>query len=298
MRRLPPLGALPAFEAVARLGSVTAAAEELGRTQGAVSKKLKALGEDIGAPLFERDGGGLRLTPAGARFRDAVADALDRIAAARRDAISGAAAPALAVGLSATFAMRWLTPRLSGFYERHPGAEVQLYMAGRAELRDVDLVVTYDRLEFALSQERTLRSIGDVDFGVVAAPGYALEPTARGVRVAERIEVDRPSSRRWDRWAELSGVAVEAEKHTSYPHTFLGIEAARAGLGVALVERRLVERDLADGGLTAPLGWRRIEGGLGVVLPGLRAPHPLFEPFLAWLEEAARDDGSSSAPVR
>ncbi len=79
MRRLPPLSSLRAFEAVARLGSVTKAADEIGRTHGAVSRQLRSLQEAFGAPLFEKDGTGPRLNRAGLRLAETVREAIEEI---------------------------------------------------------------------------------------------------------------------------------------------------------------------------------------------------------------------------
>ncbi|MEO0916331.1 MAG: LysR family transcriptional regulator, partial [Pseudomonadota bacterium] len=76
MRKLPPLSALPAFEATVRLGSVNAAARELGRTHGAISKQLQHLAEDIGGGLFEKDGTGIRPTERGLRLGHVASTAL------------------------------------------------------------------------------------------------------------------------------------------------------------------------------------------------------------------------------
>src|SRR4028118_1003864 len=82
MRRLPPLAAVRAFEAAARAENFTAAAAELGMTQAAVSYQVKSLEDRLGAPLFVRDKGRVRLTPLGARLLPALSGAFDAIEAA------------------------------------------------------------------------------------------------------------------------------------------------------------------------------------------------------------------------
>ena len=105
MRRLPPLTALPAFEATARLGSVRAAAEELGRTPGAVSKQLRHLAEDLGTALFEREGTGLQLTEEGARLLRVTGRSLDALDEEAQRLRMQAGGRAIEVALSATFAI-------------------------------------------------------------------------------------------------------------------------------------------------------------------------------------------------
>ena len=79
MRRLPPLASVRAFEAAARTENFTAAAAELGMTQAAVSYQVKSLEERLGAPLFVREQGRVRLTPLGARLLPALSSAFDAI---------------------------------------------------------------------------------------------------------------------------------------------------------------------------------------------------------------------------
>src|SRR5215472_12675475 len=118
-RTLPPLNALKAFEAAARLGSFKEAAAELSVTHGAVSQQVRLLEEWLGSPaLFRRSVRRVVLTPAGAALLAEFAPALDRISAAvqqhrkRRDEPPVAV---LSVNALATFSLRWLLPRMNRF---------------------------------------------------------------------------------------------------------------------------------------------------------------------------------------
>ncbi len=146
-RRLPPLAALRAFEATARLGSVTRAAEELGRTHGAVSRQIHALQDAAGLALFEKAGTGLRLNAEGEALRHSVAAALDGLEAGWAALREAAGGPALHVACSASFAMRWLVPRLPGFYRAQPALRLRLSMTTARALRHegADLVIAWDR---------------------------------------------------------------------------------------------------------------------------------------------------------
>lgn len=93
-RHLPPLGSLKAFEAVARLGSVTKAADAMGRTHGAVSRQLRQLQDALGAPLFDKDGVGIRLNADGRAFLQDVTPALDQLEAAFQALSQATAHPA------------------------------------------------------------------------------------------------------------------------------------------------------------------------------------------------------------
>src|SRR5688572_2947570 len=116
---LPPLSALRAFEAAARLGSFTKAAEELAMTQAAVSYQVKVLEERLGVALFARVGRGVELTSAGRRMSLQVSEAFGLL----RIAVAGSAhasARALQITAAPTLAANWLVPRLGSFEQRHP----------------------------------------------------------------------------------------------------------------------------------------------------------------------------------
>lgn len=126
-RNLPPLAALKAFEATARLGSLTAAAAELFVTHGAVSRHIRALEDWAGASLFERRGKRLKLTEAGRHYRDEVGLAFDGIAAATEKFRASTGKPRqLTINALPTFAMRWLLPRLARFQQAEPQVELRL----------------------------------------------------------------------------------------------------------------------------------------------------------------------------
>src|SRR5215467_8181113 len=126
VRRLPPLNALRAFEAVARSNSVTRAAEELSVTQGAVSQQVKALEATLGVKLFNRERQRLKITPAGRDYLNVVREALDHIAAGTERLMQRQNAGVLAVSTSLDFAAKWLVHRLARFAEAHPGIDLRV----------------------------------------------------------------------------------------------------------------------------------------------------------------------------
>jgi DNA-binding transcriptional LysR family regulator len=291
MRRLPPLAALPAFEATARLGSMTAAAAELGRTHSAVSKQVRHLQQALGTTLFERDGAGLRLTPDGEAYRKAVALALDALERAGSEIGPAAGAPTVTVKCSTALAARWLIPRLPGFQALRPEVDLRLVMsAGGARFArdgaDCDVILSWDRLSHPLDEltaamgpDAVVTALGDAEIGPVAAPGLALRREGAGWRVPTLIDHDE-APELWARWREAAGVGIDAPSRASFPSTSLCIEAAVAGMGVALAERRLVDRDLESGALTAPCGFARWPGGFVGVRAG-RAGRAA-DAFLRW----------------
>ncbi len=292
MRDLPPLSSLKAFDAVARLGSVGRAADELGRTHGAVSKQLRTLQEHLGASLFDKAGTGLKLNTRGVELAQVVGQALDRLGDGYARLAAEARAPSVHVACSATFAMRWLAPHLAGFSRAHPEVRVRLSMTSAREMlsEDADLVIAWDRRAYSAEDRARAIPLGEVRFGPVCAPGYPLQMVGRGVaRAPSRIVHDFTTSA-WDDWTALSDVRIEGAKDLSFPHTHLCLEVAMQGLGVALIERRLVTQELASGRLTAPYGFIAFREGLAAI-PTARRPLPRgAKVFLDWLaQELARD---------
>lgn len=315
MRRLPPLSSLRAFEATARLNSVTRAAAELGRTHGAVSRQLRSLQEAAGVPLFDKAGTGLRLNPRGEALLRSVAGALDQLEQGWQPLLQAARGPAVHVACSATFAMRWLVPHLPGFYRAHPGLRLQLSMTSARELRHegADLAIAWDRLSYPAADQARAIPLASVAFGPVCVPGYpvtgqsVLPGTGQSVppgtgqtippgtgqtvlRMPVRIDHDF-TARAWEAWQAASGRSVQAAGELRFPHTHLCLEAALAGLGVALVERRLVRDELAQGRLVAPCGFVPFAEGLAAVPLSERAASPAAQAFIAWLRGALAEAG-------
>lgn len=288
--RLPPLSTLRAFEAVARLGSVSRAADELGRTHGAVSKQLRALHEDAGLPLFEKVGTGLRANADGRRLAAVVAEALDALSEGYDQIVRQARSPAVHVACSATFAMGWLVPHLPEFSGDHPEVRIRLSMTSAREMReerDADVTVLWDRSGYSAEDQARAIRLADSRFGVVAAPGYPATLARSRLAAPCRILHDH-TSRAWDRWAELARVEVVTPTTLSFPHTHLCLGAAVARMGIAVVEHRLAAADLSTGRLVEVGGFVGFEDGFAAIPHRTKAMSPQAQLFVDWLGEALR----------
>ncbi len=133
-RRLPPLGALRAFEVAARHESFAKAAAELSVTPAAVSQQVRLLEADLGVSLFRRLPRGLALTPAGRSVLPELGQAFAHLARAVEGVRGGSLVGPLVVSVIPSFAGRWLVPRLGGFVAAYPEIEITV----RSELRNVD----------------------------------------------------------------------------------------------------------------------------------------------------------------
>lgn len=243
-RRLPPLHAVRAFEAAARHLSVRRAAEELAVTPGAVSRHVRALEEQLGKPLFLRRSTGLVLTTAGEALALATREGLDLIA----DAASGLKLRRLrrlSVGVYGFFASRVLLPLWPELRATHRDLEIDLHTS----LNPLDLLPgRYDAV-IAVSD-------ADPRAGLVTRP---LVPIATvpvcAPRWLKKGPVDfasvpllhaRPRPEDWRRWLDHAGLAhVPVQGGSSFESIGLAIEAAAAGLGVAIAIEALLPPDLS-----------------------------------------------------
>ncbi|WP_377293832.1 LysR substrate-binding domain-containing protein [Rhizobium sp. SG2393] len=287
MRRLPPLSALPAFEATARLGSLTAAAEELGRTHGAISKQIAHLAEDLGGDLFEKQGARLKLTSRGERLNRAARVMLDELHALSQSLRAERDTHALDIVSSGTLAARWLIPILPNFYARHPDIEIKLRVTGPHVLQphEFDVVISYDRLRGPL-EEGEPTPVGDTTYGPVCAPGYLLQERDGGWHAPVRL-TQSGAFQIWGAWAALTGVSISADREVELMHQTLALESAAAGLGIAMAERRLVASDLATGRLVAPAGFVTVKDGLHAHVTARAKARKVTRLFLDWLKDEA-----------
>lgn len=259
--RLPPLSALRFFEAAGRHLSFKKAAEELNITPGAVSHGIAALEQALGAPLFVRETRKLTLTPEGADFLPYVAEAFSLIAIGARRLPGHAGGRPIAVSCAPTFASRWLLPRLAAFRERWPGVQVTVNTSSRRVGFPVDGFDLAIRLSRASQAGESWCRLFSERFLPVCAPALrarVVDGDGRfDPRAAPLIHVTSVSED-WAAWAAAAGVDWVAppdgeggEGGLRVDTIQLALDAAVAGLGVALGRRPFVDRELAEGALVA-----------------------------------------------
>jgi len=301
-RRLPPLNALRAFEACARLGSTVAAAAELGVTHGAISKQVALLERWVGMPLFDRGGGRLTPTPEAGRYAAALASALELVERSTEVLrATGTDLPRL-VRLTTTgsVASLWLVPRLAAFRAANPGVEVwvsesrELVPLGRPG--GPELALRLGRGPWAGVRAEPLMTDDAV---VVAAPSAAARLRAPEDLARVTLLHDEDPRLSWQLWLEASGLGRPAWGHRG-PRLADGglvLQAARAGQGAALTRRRLASALLRTGALVQPFPTRVPLGpSYWLVLPPRGTPLSAAARALAgWLRETARQEESGAA---
>lgn len=298
VRRLPPLNALRAFDAAARHQSFKEAAAELGLTHGAVSYQIRQLEDWLGPPeLFARGNRRVALTPAGRAFQGEVAAALGRIAAAAgRHAEEGSKARRriLTVNALATFALRWLLPRLGDFRRSHPAVDVRLSTSSEpvdslAELHDVvirrgpDSFHGYVAEPFLTEHRLPVCSPAALRRHRLRRPGDLANHTLLHAATQPRL---------WPDWLALAGLRdVEPAGELVLDHNYLALQAAIDGLGVAIGPTALVASDLAAGRLVAPFSSPVLPSrSYCAYVPEGAGTDPAIRDFCAWLRRIGAAD--------
>lgn len=295
-RQIPPLTALRAFEAAARLGSFRAAAEELNITQSAVSHQIAGLEERLGAALFRRTARRVELTEAGGLYYPFLRDAFDRISQGTELVLRAAKSDDLMVQVYVTVAVRWLVPRLHDFQATNP-----------------DILVRFNTSHFHWHFDPSTADLGMVCTGETDDPAYHYTFLAEARLVAvcspalaqAGIGLRQPAdlvnhaqlqlfnkAEDWQAWLQAAGVpnlrGRTAPKFDSY---LLALEAALDGQGVALAPHFLVAEDLKSGRLVAPFNITcKQPGGWYLICMKERAQEPRIKRFTAWLQQQIKAD--------
>ncbi|MEI8699387.1 LysR substrate-binding domain-containing protein [Mesorhizobium sp. ISC15] len=278
------LNGLRAVETVARLGSLSAAASELNVSASAVSQQVKRTEEQLGQALFERTASGLVLTEFGTVFTARLGAGFRELAQAVALADETSECT-LVVSVAPAFASKWLLPRLSRHFARHPNVLLRIDASGRiADLdhSDIDIGIRMGdgkwpgvRAELLLAQE-----VFPVCAPSIAARLKSIQDLAQICAIT-----DERSMISWDSWFEAAGVKpVTFLKGARFTDPMLCLESAIAGHGVMLAWQLLTADALTDGRLVAPFGVRA-ESGLGYWLVTAKTESRKVRDFKIWIRE-------------
>ncbi|MDO8280031.1 MAG: transcriptional regulator GcvA [Burkholderiaceae bacterium] len=298
-----PLNALRVFESVARHLSCTKAAEELNVSPAAVSQQLRALEASIGVVLFHRKNRRLVLTSEAERCIPELTEGFSRLAAAVGNLRGDQSHTRLTVSVAPSFGLKWLMPRLHRFYEAHP--EIDLWVSSTPanvnfSKDKVDLAVRFGSGKFPevyaiplmpltlfpvcspkLVDEGRLKVMDDVRHHVLLHD--------------ESVAKDR-GSLSWARWCQVNKVrGVDTDRGPRLDHSYLVIDAAIAGRGIAMGRSALVIDDIRAGRLVKPFaGVQTTEFGYYVVRPDNPRPAMKIGLFTSWLKAQVAEDEKSA----
>ncbi len=289
MRRLPPLPALIAFEAAARLGSFLRAGEELSITPSAVSHRIKALERWLGSSLFLRRPRAIALTPEGAGYLADVSRALQSIEQASQRLAADSGTP-LRVSVAPALGAKWLAPQLPSFQAAHPQIELRLSTATSLEpvvRGEADLAIRYGRPPWPGLASRKLR---EETLVTVCRPGFAVNgralATPDDLRHAALL---RHPLLDWAGWFAAAGIDdPPTARGAQFDDAMMMLEAAAAGAGVALIAASLAAPYLAAGTLLEPFGIRSPGKAYYAVASRENLQWPEVQLLVRWLQDCAR----------
>jgi LysR family transcriptional regulator, glycine cleavage system transcriptional activator len=292
-RFLPSMTALSALESIYRLGSVTAAAEELALSQSAVSKQLLTLEAALGVSLASREGNRLRLSPAAQSYAAEIREALARIGQASMRLSVNPTGGSLSLAILPTFGMRWLMPRLPRFAESHP--EITIHMGTRLArfnfaAEGFDAAIHYGAADWPGCAHLKLRAETVLP---VCAPALLTRHTV--ARPSDLLGLPllhiqtRPTA--WADWLAHWGVKSAVPHGTLHDQFSTITQAAIHGLGVALLPDYLADAPMARGELVP--AWGGATPALGaywLVWPKEKSQDPALRQFCDWLASEAETE--------
>ncbi|MDR3474264.1 MAG: LysR substrate-binding domain-containing protein [Devosia sp.] len=291
-RRLPPLAMLRAFDAVARLGSIRAAATDLSVTHTAVSRQVHVLEDFLSLRLIDAGPRGSRLTEEGRVYAAAIARAFDIIAAATAELNPDPDGRILTIWCAPGFAARWLTPRLPALQALIPGVDIVLKAASRRPdfaHGEADLEIRWD---VAAETEWPSLELARPRLLPVASPAFAAaHPVTSPADLARLPLIHEDSREQWQSWLTAAGVTLT--KPLDGPRlgqASLAIDAAIAGHGVALAPSLIARDDIASGRLKQLLATDIRLGSYRIVIPEDRWSAPAVARVRDWLKANLSDD--------
>lgn len=273
---LPPLNALRAFEAVARLGSLKQAASELHVTHGAISRQVRQLEEQLGLALLAKEGRGVKLTDAGLRLRDAASDAFERLRSTCAELQRQTAEAPFVLGCPGSLLARWFIPRLDRLNRELPELRLQLSASeGELDPRRPGLDATLWYAEPPWPADMRVFELAAERIGPVLSPYHPRCTDLRGAPPSAVLDetllhtASRPQA--WPNWARQQGLdPARLRLGQSFEHLYFLLEAALAGLGVAIAPQQLVADDLRQRRLLAPWGFVETRARLALWVPARR----------------------------
>jgi len=292
---LPSISMLASFDAAARTGSASEAANELNVTHGAVSRQIRALETQLGVQLFLRSAHGLELTEVGKRYAADIRSVIASLHSASLKIITDPKGSTINLAVLPTFGTRWLIPRLPDFLERHPEITVNFVsLVGLApdKTTGIDVAISYDGLEWPGADSEFL--IGQRAYPVCSPSllnGHDRSSAAPLQDIPLLALKNRP--RAWVDWFAQGVVDYPAANVTMECEQVAALtQAAVAGLGAALLPPFLIQSELERGQLvklsTRATDWQI---GYNMVTPNSRTSYKPVAAFREWLINRISSEG-------
>lgn len=286
--RIPPMHTLKALDAFARLGTVRAAAEELGVTRSAISHRLSMLEDLLGFEVLRRCGKGIALTPRANRYAQDVHKSLTLLTSAQQNSDSQVIEGTLRISSTAGFAAMWLCGHIAAFHAEFP--QIHVHITTSRELDDVsagdvDLFIAFGDGNWP---HHLVKHLYDVEFMPMCSP--TLLNTVGGLtQPSDVLRLGMLHLRSWDDWGRWLTVNDIEFPSRSAGITFSDLNlvqsAAIAGQGIMMGDEFTCATALARGQLVAPFPTRiKSTGGYYLVRERRKPATPAATVFIRWLE--------------
>jgi len=295
MQALPPLNAIRAFEAAARNRSFSRAANELHVTQGAISRHIKTLEENLNCQLFLRHPQGVELTDAGEQLLPDLTSSFERITQAiRRVSVSD---KELKIIAAPTMAIRWLIPYLQQYQVENPDIRISTswFKSSYDEFFEGGFDIGFDCESSSITRPEGLESMFLISESLtpVCSPEYlkAVGPINNPQDMAGFTLIhSTPNQWDWRMWFEHTGIDVShADQGRVFDTAEMAISAAINGMGIAIVDMNFIQAELKDGRLVAPVDVVLREGtGYHLFTRSGRLQERKLKTFVDWILQKAK----------
>lgn len=283
-RSLPSLTALRAFAATTELRNFSQAARVLNVTHAAVAQQVRALEDQLGRPLVQREGRGVSLTADGEHLAQALGEGFASMQRGIEALRAGEGDRPVRVTLTASFAAQWLMSRLKDFWEKHPEIGLSLHPENRVvdlHRERMDLGIRYGNGAWPGVESSYLASAR-----LVIAGAPSLLGDRETLTVEEMRQFDWVLSSNWaeqDSYLQQIGVDPAKLSRTDIESDELAIAAARQGLGLVVESAALIDSDVREGRLRIVHESReKLPAYFVVTLPGPK--RAAARAFLKWLK--------------
>jgi LysR family glycine cleavage system transcriptional activator len=289
MNKLPPLNALRAFETVSRYLSVTKAAEELHVTHAAVSQQIKLLENTLNISLIRREGKRIGLTSDGEAYAAILRAAFTSIKQATFQLQKEYDPHVLTVRIPPTLALRWFIPRMSAFQNKYPNIDLRISTAANEvdfSQSNIDIAIIYDKGNWENLHHELLFD----DYLYPVCNPSLINPKSGKLRdklsaykfIYVSAELRQKDWANWFKKAELE--EPPKPKHQYFQNTIQALQAAEAGLGIAITHEPFVKDAIKSGKLITPFDLKlKLPSSYYLVCPEQNLRYPKVKHFRNWL---------------
>ncbi len=305
---LPSTSMLAAFDAAARTGSFTAAAKELALTQGAISRQVNALEQQLSVNLFHRNKQNITLTEAGKTYAKEVNSALSHIRSATLNLMTNPDGGILNIAILPMFGSRWLMPRLADFLAKHPRITINtVCKLSQFDFthEDIHCAIHFGKADW--SQANCTFLLAEESVPVCSPKLFKQAELAQADNVCASLInlpllhiATRPNA--WQQWFDEHKVnsttkaktKSKAQQDMHFEQFSIATNAAVAGLGIALLPRFLIESELQRGELQVICNKPQLtDNGYYLVTPNDKLNYAPMLAFTRWLTEVITSEKSA-----